>query len=83
MPTPDPLVTIGTIAPSTAIRVGIGSPLSHIAPVRVILSADYARLGNYPAPVGTPKGALASGTTAAFYKPEADAIVAAAGGAYA
>jgi hypothetical protein len=78
----DPYVTIGSVG-STKIRVLAGADLQIAAPVNVTLIGNYTRLANFPLPVGTSPGTLLNGTTKAFYKPEAAALVAASVGSYA
>jgi hypothetical protein len=78
----DPKITIGNVG-ATAIRVLVGAPLNFASPVAVTMTANYTRLANFPLPVGTSPGAILNGTTPSFYKPEADALVAAGAGNYA
>lgn len=78
----DPKTTIGNVG-ATAIRVLIGAPLNFATPVAVTMTANYTRLANFPLPIGTSPGAILNGTTPSFFKPEADALVAAGAGNYA
>lgn len=88
------LVTVGTInGGATPIQADV-TYLEPRFPVRVTLTTDYAQLcplgwparpgetGVDSADLNYPR-TLPSGTTMAFLKPEADAIVQAGGGSYA
>lgn len=78
----DPLTTIGNVG-ATLIRVNTAANLNIASPVNVTMTNNYTRLANFPVPVGTSPGTILNGTTKAFYKPEADALVAAGAGTYA
>jgi hypothetical protein len=89
------LVTVGTInAGTTSIQADVSAGLGSAVAVKVLLSTNYSLLCPpgwpiRPALTGAmpvknfPGSVLASGSTFAFLKPEADALVAASAGSYA